>query len=83
MGEEKKPLSLLERMKQKALEQKSYGGEFVEESAKVNARACPNCGAGRAVQDGLTHCAYCGFEFLSVKLTDGINIKKQDNSPNS
>ncbi len=83
MGEEKKPLSLLERMKQKALEQKSYGGEFVEESAKVNARVCPNCGAGRAVQEGLTYCAYCGFEFLSVKLTDGINIKKEDNSPNS
>lgn len=83
MGEEKKPLSLLERMKQKALEQKSYGGEFVEESAKVNARVCPNCGAGRAAQDGLTYCAYCGFEFLSVKLTDGINIKKEDNSPNS
>jgi uncharacterized Zn finger protein (UPF0148 family) len=80
MSAEKKPMSLLEKMKKKALEQKSYGGDFVEESAKVNARVCPNCGAGRAVNDGLTHCAYCGFEFLSVKLTDGIHLKKEDNS---
>ncbi|HEX6432293.1 MAG TPA: hypothetical protein VF008_31590 [Niastella sp.] len=82
MAENNKPLSLLEKMKQKAVQQKSYGGEFVEESAKMNAGTCPNCGAGRAEQDGLTHCAYCGFEFLSVKLTDGINIKKEDNSQN-
>lgn len=80
MEENKKPLSLLEKMKQKAMEQKSYGGEFVEEAAKVNTRSCINCGAGRAKQDGLTHCAYCGFEFLSVKITDGIYIKKEDNS---
>lgn len=80
MEENKKPLSLLEKMKQKAMGQKSYGGGFVEEEAKVGARACPNCGAGRAKQDGLTYCAYCGFEFLSVKLSDGINIKKDDNS---
>jgi uncharacterized Zn finger protein (UPF0148 family) len=84
MEEEKKsPLSLLQRMKQKAKDQKSYGGEFVEESAKLSARTCPNCGAGRAQQDGLTHCAYCSFEFLSVKLTDGINIEKSDNSQTS
>jgi uncharacterized Zn finger protein (UPF0148 family) len=80
MAENKKALSLLERMKLKAMEQKSYGGEFTEEPAKLNARTCPNCGAGRAEQDGVTHCAYCGFEFLSVKLTDGINLKKDDNS---
>lgn len=83
MSAEKKPRSLLERMKQKAKEQKNYGGEFAAEEAKVNVRACPNCGAGRAKQDGLTHCAYCGFEFLSVKLTDGINLKKEDNSQNT
>jgi uncharacterized Zn finger protein (UPF0148 family) len=46
----------------------------------MDASDCPNCGAGRAKQDGLTHCAYCGHEFLSVKLTDGIFIKKEDNS---
>lgn len=82
MEENKKTLSLLERMKQKATEQKSYGGAYIEESAKVNTRTCPNCGAGRAEHDGLTHCAYCSFEFLSVKLTDGINIKKEDNTQN-
>ena len=48
----------------------------MEEPAKVDTRTCPNCGAGRAEQDGLTHCGYCGFEFLSVQLSDGINIKK-------
>ncbi|RZL69699.1 MAG: hypothetical protein EOO93_00815 [Pedobacter sp.] len=80
MEEKKKTLSILEKMKLKAMEQKPYGGEFLEEDAKVNARTCSNCGAGRAKQDGLTHCAYCGFEFLSVKLSDGINIKKEDNS---
>ncbi len=82
MEDNKKPLSILEKMKQKALDQKNYGGKFVEEAAKVTTRTCPNCGAGRAKQDGLTHCAYCGFEFLAVDLTDGINIKKEDNSKN-
>jgi uncharacterized Zn finger protein (UPF0148 family) len=81
MEQDNKPtLSLIERMKQKAINQKNYGGEYVEEQAKINVRDCPNCGAGRAKQDGLTHCAYCNFEFLSVVLTDGINLKKEDNS---
>ncbi|RZJ78638.1 MAG: hypothetical protein EOO47_13225 [Flavobacterium sp.] len=81
MEQDNKPtLSLIERMKQKAINQKNYGGEYVEEQAKINVRDCPNCGAGRAKQDGLTHCAYCDFEFLSVVLTDGINLKKEDNS---
>lgn len=81
MDEAKKTTSsLIERMKQKAMEQKNYGGQYIEEQAKVNVRDCPNCGAGRAKQDGLTHCAYCNFEFLSVVLTDGINLKKENNS---
>lgn len=81
MEQDNKPtLSLIERMKQMAINQKNYGGEYVEEQAKINVRDCPNCGAGRAKQDGLTHCAYCNFEFLSVVLTDGINLKKEDNS---
>lgn len=81
MDEAKKStLSLIERMKQKAMEQKNYGGQYIEEQAKVNVRDCPNCGAGRAKQDGLTHCAYCNFEFISVVLTDGINLKKENNS---
>ena len=80
--EEKKPLSFVEKMKLKAQSQKTYGidenNAFKE--AKMDASDCPNCGAGRAEQDGLTHCAYCGHEFLAVKLTDGIFIKKEDNS---
>ncbi len=80
MDENSKQLSLLERMKQKATQQKNYGGDYANESAKMNSRVCSNCGAGRAEQDGLTQCAYCGFEFLHVKLTNGINITKEDNS---
>ena len=83
MEENKKPLSLIEKMKQRAQQQKNYGGEYIEEAAKVNARTCPNCGAGRAENEGLTHCAYCRFEFLSVTHSDGINIKKTDNSKNN
>ncbi len=82
MEEEKKTLSLLERLKLKAKEQKSSGSDYVEEPAKLNSRTCSNCGAGRAEEDGLPHCAYCGFEFLSVQLTDGIHLKKEDNSRN-
>jgi len=77
-----KPLSFAERMKQKALAQKNYGHalERPPEDARMDVKDCPNCGAARAQQDGLTHCAYCGFEFLSVRLTDGIHIKKDNNS---
>ena len=81
MEEEKKPvLSFLEKLKQKAESQKPYGGNFTPVEASMDVKDCPNCGAGRAIQDGLTHCGYCGFEFLGVKLTDGIHIKKEDNS---
>lgn len=78
--EEKKVNSLLDKLKQKAQNQTNYGGETEMTEAKMNAKDCPNCGAGRAKQDGVTHCAYCGFEFLSIKLTDGLYIKKEDNS---
>lgn len=80
MSEEKKPaLSYLEKLKQKAKEQKPYGGEPKMEEAKMDARDCPNCGAGRAFKEGLTHCAYCNFEFISGTLTDGLHIKKENN----
>ena len=80
--EEKKPLSFVEKMKLKAQSQKTYGIDEnnVFKEAKMDATDCPNCGAGRAKQDGLTHCAYCGHKFLAVQLTDGIFIKKEDNS---
>ncbi len=80
--EDNKPLSFVEKMKLKAQSQKTYGidenNAFKE--AKMDAADCPNCGAGRAKQEGLTHCAYCGHEFLAIKLTDGIFIKREDNS---
>lgn len=75
-----KPLSFVERLKQKALQQQSYGGEAEKKEAGAVEAHCPNCGAGRAKQDGLTHCAYCGFEFIAVKLEDGFYLKKEDNS---
>ncbi len=75
-----KPLSFIEKMKQKAAAQTSYGGDGKEEAAKVATRDCPNCGAARARQDGLTHCGYCGFAFIQSNLTDGIHIKSTDNS---
>lgn len=79
MTEEKKS-SFIERMKQRAAAQKSYGGTATGAEAKTQEAACPNCGAGRTRQDGLTHCAYCGHAFIHTKLTDGKYIQKEDNS---
>lgn len=73
-------LSFVERMKLKAQNQQTFGGISHSVEAKIDATTCPNCGAGRAKIDGLTKCAYCGHEFLTVVLTDGIQIKKEDNS---
>lgn len=78
--EEKKTHSILGKLKSKAKTQQHYGGKFEDTPAKMSIKDCPNCGAGRAQQDGITHCAYCGFEFLSVKISDGINLRKEDNS---
>lgn len=80
MSEEQKPLSFVEKMKLKAQSQKNYGGDMEIRDANMGARDCPNCGAARAKQDGLTHCAYCSFEFIAAPLSDGIHIKKEDNS---
>jgi len=80
MEGENKALSLLERLKQKTQSQTAYGGEAKAVEAKIDATVCPNCGAGRAKMDGLTKCGYCGFVFIEKELTDGINIKKEDNS---
>ena len=80
MSEGKKALSIVERMKLKAESQVAYGGEAEIKAAGITVRDCPNCGAARAKEDGLTNCGYCGFQFLSVELTDGLYIKKEDNS---
>lgn len=73
-----KPLSIVERMEQQALQQKRE--KFIEKQAGVTTLTCPNCGSGRAKGDGLTQCAYCGFEFIRHRLSNGIHIKDQDNS---
>ena len=80
MEDKNKTLSILERMKLKATSQKNYGGETEIKEAGIAVRTCPNCGAGRDKQDGLTKCAYCSFEFHTGELTDGIYIKKENNS---
>lgn len=80
MDSTNKKLSLLEKMKLKTKQQKVYGGEYVSKNANLISVTCTNCGAPRSQQDGLTHCAYCGFEFITTELTDGITIKKEDNS---
>lgn len=77
---EDKPLSFIERMKQTALSQKNYGGEAEIQAAGSKQAACPNCGASRTPDSGLTHCAYCGHAFMETRLTDGRYIKKHDNS---
>uniref|UniRef100_F4CFN0 Uncharacterized protein n=1 Tax=Sphingobacterium sp. (strain 21) TaxID=743722 RepID=F4CFN0_SPHS2 len=73
-----KPLSIVERMEQLALQQKRE--KFTEKEAGVTIIICPNCGSGRAKEDGLTRCAYCGFEFLTQKLSNGIHLRDHDNS---
>ena len=78
--ENSKPLSLVERMKLKAQQQTHYGGEVRMEAANVDIVDCRQCGAGRADQHGLTHCRYCGFEFMKAALTDGIHITRDRNS---
>lgn len=78
--EKKSTQSYLEQLKQKALTEKNYGGEIKYEQAGMQVYDCPECGAGRALADGLTVCAYCGFKFMTVRLSDGIHIKKINNS---
>lgn len=78
--EKKRTLSYVEKLKQQAVNQRNYGGDIPREDARIDTRDCPNCGAGRAFRHGLTNCAYCGFSFMDIKLTDGIHIKKNNNS---
>lgn len=75
--ENKKPLSLVDRMRLKTKTQAKYGGEFREEKATVGATDCPKCGAGRAKLDGVKKCAYCGHQFLEHDQTAGIHLNKE------
>ncbi len=79
---EKKVNSILDKLKNKVKNQEAYGGRMEEKDAALSIKDCPNCGAGRTQQNGITHCAYCGFEFIAVKVTDGLHIKKEDNAQN-
>jgi len=80
MQEENKKRSFIERMKQRAVSQDNYGGKSQEFGAGTESTSCPDCGAGRARQDGVTHCAYCGHTFITTTLDDGKYISKSDNS---
>ncbi|MDR2157334.1 MAG: hypothetical protein LBO81_06100 [Clostridiales Family XIII bacterium] len=77
---ENKALSFLNNLKKAASAQKAYLAQG-ETPPGMDVALCPNCGAGRAKQDGLTHCAYCGHRFLDTKIDDGVYLKKEDNSP--
>lgn len=70
----------LANLRQKPQAQRHYGGAVSPASAKLTHLACPHCGAGRSPADGLTRCAYCGHEFMTVVLGDGLTITQQDNS---
>ena len=62
MSEQTKTQSFLEKLKKKATESEKYNEEIFYEEAWIENKNYPNCWASRAKQDGLTHCAYCGFE---------------------
>jgi ribosomal protein L37AE/L43A len=79
---DKKSAGFLQNLKKLSLEQKNYADTNEAQKTQAAAKLCPNCGAPRAKQDGLTHCAYCGYKFIDVVLTDGIYIKSEDNSQN-
>jgi hypothetical protein len=81
MSEQKKATSFLQKLKEKTASTKTYMEDQSQpEEASMGATVCPNCGAGRAKQDGVTHCAYCDFEFLATTLSDGVFVSKEDNS---
>lgn len=72
----------LARLAARATTQKSVYDdmEHAVPAVGVSVAACPGCGAGRTKQDGLTRCGYCGHEFMSQTLTDGIYLSSADNS---
>ncbi len=70
--------SYLSRLKKQVVSDTPYGCISEEYAATLDADVCPSCGASRAKEDGIVCCAYCGYEFLTVKPTDGIYLKKED-----
>lgn len=80
MSDNQPKLSIIERLKLQSQQQEQLAGDFMNKPAQLDTQDCPNCGASRAKQDGVTKCAYCNFEFISKKIDDGINLKSTDNS---
>lgn len=73
-----KPVSFVQRLKELAESQKREASEIT--SATSTVVCCPKCGAGRAANDGLARCAYCGHRFIQTSLGEGIHIGHEDNS---
>lgn len=78
MEEKQTTKSYLQRLKQQTSTDIPYGGEAQESGPGMGAVNCPSCGAARAKTDGIKRCAYCGYDFLQVDLTDGLFLKKED-----
>lgn len=62
--------------------QKDRAGAPIQETgeAMTTALTCPSCGAGRVKADGITVCAYCGYRFITVALSEGLHLGEADNS---
>jgi hypothetical protein len=78
MAEKQHLHSYLSRLKKQVASDTPYGGKCEEYDANIDVTVCPSCGASRAKEDGLAYCAYCGYEFLTQKPTDGIYVHKED-----
>jgi hypothetical protein len=42
--------------------------ESTVKDATLGSRQCPQCGASRPEGTDISHCTYCGFEFMVVPL---------------
>lgn len=59
MPDEHKPRDIIDKLKLHAPLQDDAHNDHEEGGGD-----CPACGARDAKQKGLTHCAYCGYEFI-------------------
>jgi rubredoxin len=78
VGKKQNSKSYLSRLKKKIASAVPYGGVCEKHAMASDAYICPSCGASKAKEDGIVCCAYCGYEFLSIKPTDGLYIKSKD-----
>lgn len=77
------PMSLLDRLKQKAeADNRNYLTEHHEAlQPSLSAVRCPGCGAGRSRASDLRQCAFCGHRFLADDVGRGIAPKDPGRSP--